>query len=30
MYDVPANIEFIQNKTNVHKITYIGHSQGTI
>jgi lysosomal acid lipase/cholesteryl ester hydrolase len=29
-YDVPANIHFILNKTGVDKLTYIGHSQGTM
>jgi pimeloyl-ACP methyl ester carboxylesterase len=29
-YDVPANVDFILKKANVTKLTYIGHSQGTI
>jgi len=28
-YDIPATIDFILNLTNVKKLTYIGHSQGT-
>ena len=28
-YDVPANIDFILQKTGAEKLTYIGHSQGT-
>ena len=28
-YDVPANVQYIKNKTGAPKITYIGHSQGT-
>lgn len=27
-YDIPANIDFILNKTNQTKLQYIGHSQG--
>lgn len=28
-YDVPANIDFVLNKTKVERVTYFGHSQGT-
>jgi pimeloyl-ACP methyl ester carboxylesterase len=30
IYDLPANIDYILDYTNNEKITYIGHSQGTI
>ena len=29
LYDLPANIEYIKNKTAVDQIVYVGHSQGT-
>ena len=29
-YDVPANIRFVKNFTGASKISYVGHSQGTI
>ena len=29
LQDVPANIEFILNKTGNEKLSYIGHSEGT-
>ena len=29
-YDVPANIRFVKNFTGAQKISYVGHSQGTI
>ena len=29
VYDLPANIDFILDKTMVDKIDYVGHSQGT-
>lgn len=28
-FDMPAQIDFIREKTGAKKITYIGHSQGT-
>lgn len=28
-YDIPANIDYILEKTNSTKVNYIGHSQGT-
>lgn len=28
-YDLPAQINFVTNFTNVKKLSYIGHSQGT-
>lgn len=28
-YDLPANLDFVLKATNVTKITYLGHSQGT-
>jgi pimeloyl-ACP methyl ester carboxylesterase len=28
-YDLPANLEFVLQKTGVSKLTYMGHSQGT-
>ncbi len=30
VYDLPANINYIKNKTNYEKIHYLGHSQGTV
>mmetsp|Transcript_20030 Transcript_20030/g.17706 ORF Transcript_20030/g.17706 Transcript_20030/m.17706 type:complete len:439 (+) Transcript_20030:12-1328(+) len=30
IYDLPANIDYILDYTNHEKLTYIGHSQGTI
>lgn len=29
-FDLPANLDFVLNKTGVEKVTYFGHSQGTI
>lgn len=29
LYDIPANIKFVLEKTNQEKLTWIGHSQGT-
>ena len=29
MYDVPANINFILEKTGQEKVNFMGHSQGT-
>ena len=29
-YDLPALFEFVQSQTKADKVTYIGHSQGTI
>jgi len=29
-YDVPANLNFITSFTKVDKVTYVGHSQGTM
>lgn len=29
-YDIVTNVNFVLEKTNASKITYIGHSQGTI
>lgn len=28
VYDLPANLEFIENHTGQDKVIYIGHSQG--
>jgi pimeloyl-ACP methyl ester carboxylesterase len=28
-YDVPANIQYVLEKTGKSKLSYIGHSQGT-
>lgn len=29
IYDIPANLRYIQNHTSVEKIIFVGHSQGT-
>ena len=29
LYDTPANIDFILEKTGQQQLTYMGHSQGT-